>query len=190
MAAKKKSGDIGHAGQNVIRIIIASYFIGVSCGLISGTDATPLAATVLEPAAAEFVGGAVIFILGYLVMTGFALRFAAMLLGIVLFWSSYMTHFSATTPVAIDGFWKDMVLIAALMLTYMSGGARDISKFAMIRRKPKVRRLNGKSAITPRRVNATAKTNVTRLPRPQVVAAQESPVANIFLEDGKNAAAS
>jgi len=190
MIAAKRSENLSQAGQNLIRVIIASYFIGVSIGLISGTDATPLAAMFLEPETAAFFGSATLFIFGYLVMTGIWLRFAALMLALVMFWSSYILNFSAADGSGIGNFWRDMTLIGALMLTYVRTGRGDIRKLAMIRRKPKIRRFNSATKITPRRVVVPAPSNVTRLPRSQdrnILPVSKAEIQNIFAEEDSRA---
>lgn len=186
MNAAKRSDNLSQAGQNLIRVIIASYFIGVSIGLINGTDATPLAAMFLEPELAALIGSATIFIFGYLVMTGIWLRFAALMLALIMFWSSYISNFSATDVDGIGNFWRDMTLIGALMLTYVRTGRGDVRKRAMIRRKPKVRQFNSATKITPRRVAVSVASNVTRLPRSKVRDVRpvsKAEIANIFAEE-------
>ena len=185
MKTANQTENLSRAGQNLIRVIIASYFIGVSLGLISGTDATPLAAMFLEPETATLVGSATIFIFGYLVMTGIWLRFAAMMLALIMFWSSYMANIVGTSATGVGAFWLDMTLIGALMLTYVRTNDRDSAGTAMIRRKSKVRRLGAHSIITPRRVAALGSTNVTRLPTVESRQVNKEEIQNIFAEESK-----
>ncbi len=190
-AAKKTNENLSQTGQNLIRILIASYFIAVSVGMISGTDATPLAATFLPPVQAQFVGSATIFILGYMVMTGIWLRPAALILGLIMFWSSYIANFGASSTAVIGDFWRDLTLVGALMLTYVKSAPRATQRRAMIRWTPRVRRIQTKTMVAPRRVVSKAKpSNVVRLR-----SAPRAPVAtktteNIFRDALEDAAAS
>lgn len=190
MKAAKSPATMGQSGQNLIRVIIASYFIGVSVGLIKGTDATPLAAMFLDPGLAAFVGSASIFLLGYLVMTGIWLRFAALMLGLVIFWSSYITNLAVPGAEGVGDFWRDMTLIGALMLTYMRNSGRTTASFAMIRRKPNVRRLGAHTKIKPRRVATSGNSNVTRLPAASRQPVQRAEIENIFFEEERKGFAS
>jgi hypothetical protein len=61
---------------------------------------------------------ATVFFLGYLVMTGHWLRGAALTLGLMTFWASYVTMLSLGVADELGGFWRDIALVAALMLTY------------------------------------------------------------------------
>ncbi len=155
-AGNKPQENLGQSGQNLIRVLIASYFMGVSIGLVSGTSATPLFSTVLPGEQADMAGKAVIFALAYLVMTGIWLRPAALLLGLVTFWSSYIVNFSAEGPISVGNFWRDLTLIGALMLTYVQSTPRSSARRMMIRRTPRARRILPGAPVVPRRVAATA----------------------------------
>jgi len=189
-AAKNPQDNLSQAGQNLIRVIIASYFIAVSIGLISGTDATPLAAMFLTGETAQFVGSSVIFILAYLVMTGIFLRAAAMVLGLIMFWSSYMLNIGSGNPMALGEFWRDLTLVAALMLTYVRTQPRASRGRAMIRWSPRARRVGTDTKIMPRRVSAKRPSNITRLPVSANKPEPKTETANIFLDEAKDVAAS
>lgn len=182
-ATKNSSENLSQNGQNLIRILIASYFIAVSIGLITGTDATPLAATFLPPEQAQFVGSSTFFILGYMVLTGIWLRPAALLLGLIVFWSSYIANFGAQGTAVVGDFWRDLTLVGALMLTYMKSAPRANQRRAMIRWTPRVRRIKPTETVAPRRVVSVAKpTNVVRLPSAARANIAPKKVENIFLD--------
>ncbi len=155
-AGNKPQENLGQSGQNLIRVLIASYFVGVSIGLVSGTSATPLFSMVMPGEQADLLGRAVIFALAYLVMTGLWLRPAALLLGLVTFWSSYIVNFSAEGPISVGNFWRDLTLIGALMLTYVQSTPRSTARRKMIRRTPRARRIVPGAAVVPRRVASPA----------------------------------
>ncbi len=190
-ATRKSSENLSQTGQNLIRVLIASYFIAVSVGMISGTDATPLVSSFLPPVQAQFAGSATMFILGYMVMTGIWLRPAALVLGLIIFWSSYITNFGAGNSAVIGDFWRDLTLVGALMLTYMKSAPRAAQRRAMIRWTPRVRRIPTTTKVAPRRVVSTAKpSNVVRLratPRKQQATKTTD---NIFRDDLEEAAVS
>lgn len=190
-ATKDSSENLSQTGQNLIRVLIASYFIAVSVGMISGTDATPLAATFLPPVQAQFVGSATLFILGYMVMTGIWLRPAALILGLIIFWSSYIVNFGTGATAVVGDFWRDLTLVGALMLTYMKSTPRAAQRRAMIRWTPRVRHIQTGTKVAPRRVVSSVKSsNVVRLcvaPRtPEAVKTSD----NIFRDALEEAAAS
>ncbi len=165
--ARQGRGQLGQTGHNLLRILVASYFIGVAAGLIEGTQAAALAAPFLPQPAAEALGAAVVFALAYMVMTGIWLRPAALLLGLVTFWSSYLQHFAAADAAAgIGAFWRDLTLIGALMLTYAGFGPRARRRSALFRRRLVARRLKASRAVQPRRVRPSSAHCRDPRPRP------------------------
>ena len=182
-AARTTKNHLNQAGQNLIRILIASYFIAVSIGLIAGTDATPLAAVVLSPEPASLIGRSALFILGYLVLTGIWLRPAAMLLGLLTFWSSYILHFGPASAAPLGDFWRDLALVGALMLTYSRPAVLSLRRNAPIVVAANSGGFQAGSAVQPRRVLAKKSSNVTRLPSPAERAATMARVENIFRDD-------
>lgn len=102
----------------MLRIIVASYFIAGAFGVVPGTDFSILTAQVMPAPFDEAVAMGIVFFLGYLVMAGHWLRGAALTLGLLTFWASYVTMFSLGVEAELGGFWRDIALVAALMLTY------------------------------------------------------------------------
>ncbi|MFV2037970.1 MAG: hypothetical protein ACC634_12170 [Hyphomicrobiales bacterium] len=154
---------LGQTGQNLIRVLIASYFIAVSIGLISGTTATVLMLALVPPGMAEASASVLVFVLSFLVLMGIWLRPAALLLGMIIFSASYIDNLLPGNPPAIADFWRDLALIGALMLTYVQTGARAQRGRAMIRWTPRVRRVSSAGAVAPRRVAAGPAAGVPRL---------------------------
>ncbi len=178
-------------GQNLVRILISSYFIAVALGLIEGTDGSVLMAVFLPPGLAEFAGSALVFALAYLVLMGVWMRPAALLLGLVLFWSSYIINFGPQGPMEVGDFWRDLALVGALMMTY-NGSPRARRHSAILRRRPKVRRIRPGDPVLPRRVAATRPQAEARtsLPGPgPATTADEAVRANIFRNEDQPAAA-
>ena len=183
MAAKVSPNHIGQAGQNLLRILIASYFIAVAIGLIAGTDATPLASVYLAPEPAALLGRSAFFILGYLVMTGIWLRPAAMLLGIIMFWSSYILHFGPGATGPLGDFWRDLALVGALMLTYARLSPRGLRRSSMIRWTRNPQPADLQQPVAPKRVAVLLPSNVTRLQTSAERAAGQKQTENIFRND-------
>ena len=141
--------QLNQSGQNLVRIVIASYFLAVSLGLIPGTVAWPLTAPFLPEPYADLAGKAVIFTTAYLVLVGAWLRVSALLLATVLFWSSYIQNIGSDN---LEGFWRDLALIGALILTYTQTLPRANSRRSALHWKPRARRIAPAQTVAPRRV--------------------------------------
>lgn len=127
--------------QNLLRIVIASYFLAVALNLIPGTSLTILASQVLPAHVAEPLSAMVVFALAFLVMIGLYMRPAALVLGLMTLFASYLQMIELGVLDELGTFWRDLVLISALMLTYAENAPRDYRMRSAIRRK-----------VTPRRV--------------------------------------
>ena len=127
--------------QNLLRIVIASYFLAVALNLIAGTSLTSLASQVLPAHVAEPLSAMVVFALAFLVMIGLYMRPAALVLGLMTLFASYLQMIELSVLDELGTFWRDLVLISALMLTYAENAPRDYRMRSAIRRK-----------VTPRRV--------------------------------------
>ncbi|TBX27221.1 DoxX family protein [Nioella sediminis] len=141
--------------QNLLRIVIASYFLAVGLNLIPGTNLTILAAQVLPSHVAEPLAAMMVFALAFLVMIGLYMRPAALVLGLMTLFASYLQMIELGVADELGTFWRDLVLIAALMLTYAENAPRDHRMRSAIRRK-----------VTPRRV---APVDHPHRPRPAAV---------------------
>lgn len=165
----RRESQLGQTGQNLVRIVIASYFLGVSIGLIPGTTAEPLTSTFLPAPYAEWAGKTIIFATAYLVLIGTFLRLSALFLAVVLFWSSYI----ANGLTHVEAFWRDLALIGALILTYTQTLPRAERRRGLVRRKATVRRVDPTQPILPRRVRALsheARRPVLTQPEPMAAA--------------------
>lgn len=150
------SGDravLGPNAQNLLRIIIASYFIAGAVGVIPATDLLALTGQVLPAPAAGIVSSVATFVLAYLVMIGVWLRPAALLLGMLTFWASYIRLMQVGIDAGLGTFWRDLALIAALMLTYAIPDREAIRSHSILRgrrpRRIRPRRLPAKQEINP-----------------------------------------
>jgi hypothetical protein len=101
----------------ILRILVSSYFAAGAFGVIPGTDFTILTWR-CAGAVDSAVAMGLVFFLGYLIMAGHWLRGAALTLGVLTFWSSYVAMFRLGVETELGVFWRDVALIAALMLTY------------------------------------------------------------------------
>ena len=80
-----------------------------------------------------------------MVMIGLFMRPAALVLGLMTFFASYLQTIELGVVDELGTFWRDLVLIAALMLTYAENAPRDQQMRSAIRHK-----------VMPRRVDAAA----------------------------------
>jgi uncharacterized membrane protein YphA (DoxX/SURF4 family) len=137
---KSDSVVLSTAAQNVLRILIASYFIAAALQLIPGTDLTPLTSQIVPAPYASILAAVVVFGLAYLVMIGVWMRGAALLLGLMTFFASYLKMLELGMEQELGSFWRDLALIAALILTYAENapqnrlGRRAIRRHVMPRR--------------------------------------------------------
>ena len=142
------------SGLNMLRTVVASYFIALSLGLIQSTDVTALPALVMAHNQANFLANTAIFILAYLVLMGVWLRPAALLLaGYFLVSSGYAVTASQSAE-AMSNFWRDLALIAGLMMTYLQTGLRERKTRAVIRKIRTPRKIRPGDRIQPRRVDS------------------------------------
>lgn len=136
--------------QNLLRIVIASYFLAVALNLIPGTSLTVLVAQVLPVHIAEPLSAMIVFALAFMVMIGLFMRPAALVLGLMTFFASYLHMIELGVQDELGSFWHDLVLIAALMLTYLENAPRDQRMRSAIRRKVIPRRVEPSQPLRPR----------------------------------------
>ncbi len=116
------------SGHFFVRLLIASYFMALAGGLIPGSDISALLRPFMPDLYASLIIGVVVMALALGVVLGFHRRAAALLLAIILFWSSYVTLLSVGDEQAVGAFWRDLALIGALLLTYADGTAANTEK--------------------------------------------------------------
>lgn len=116
--SKTQDVRITPAAHSWLRILIASYFIAAALGLINGTDFTALFAFIAPTETASVIAVGCVFSLAYLVMIGCLTRVAALLLGLITLFSSFVSFFAPDAAGTLAHFWRDLALVAALLLTY------------------------------------------------------------------------
>ncbi len=189
------SHQLNQSGQNLVRILIASYFIAVSIGFIPGTIATPLTAWFLPAAEADLAARVMVFVTAYLVLVGVWLRLSALVLANLLFWSSYIGNATAGN---VEAFWRDIALIGALILTYTQTLPRAARHRAALHWTPRVRKLQPSRAaeapVMPRRIVTAPRNEAPHMDAPcpdnSKMMSQSGPGENIFREDYELALAS
>jgi uncharacterized membrane protein YphA (DoxX/SURF4 family) len=151
-------------GQNLLRILIASYFLAVALQIIPGTDLTIMTNMIAPAQTSEALAAMIVFGLSYLVMIGVWMRGAALLLGVMTFYASYLTMIELGLEDKLGSFWRDLALIAALMLTYSENEPRGHRLKTLVRKR-----------IIPRRVMPSGLANVAYA-APQPVTSNASSV--------------
>ena len=138
------NNDMGLAGLNLLRVLISSYFIAVALSLVKGTDLTALAVLLLPGNLGIFAANTMVFILAYLVLMGMWLRPAVLLLATYVLASSIYATTLTTSPEIMSDLWRDITLIAGLMMSYINSSFRN--------RRGTPGRDDDNDHITPRRV--------------------------------------
>ncbi|MEM9317547.1 MAG: DoxX family protein [Pseudomonadota bacterium] len=141
----------GRNGHTLLRMLIGSYFIAVALGLIPGTDFTILFQTVTGLREAVMLSSLLIFALSYMVIIGLQTRVAALLLSLITFLSAFVSFTGSGGDLA--DFWRDLALIAALMLTYSAAPVETISLRTKRRLRP--RKSGAPDAPSPRATDQT-----------------------------------
>jgi uncharacterized membrane protein YphA (DoxX/SURF4 family) len=114
----RQAVTLSEAAQTTMRMLIASYFIAAATGSIPGADTGALFAFLLPAPLDHIMGSSLVFLLATMVMIGARTRPAALLLGLITFYASYVELMHIGVAHVLGQFWRDMALIAALMLTY------------------------------------------------------------------------
>lgn len=103
--------------QDTSRVMIACYVLARSLGLAGESPADRLVPSLQLPGTyAEAVAQAVLVVLGLALMLGVQVRLSALLLGLHLFWTSFVLSMLSGEAPQIDAFWRDLTLTAALAL--------------------------------------------------------------------------
>jgi hypothetical protein len=115
---KFRQFNIGDAAQVSVRMLIASYFMATAIGSIPGADTGALLSPLMSETLGRVVAGSIVFTLATLVLIGKQTRMAALILGLLTFYASYLQMVQIGIDHVLGAFWRDMALVAALMLTY------------------------------------------------------------------------
>ena len=96
------------------RLLVISYFLAVSLGLIKGTGLLEFMRPLLPEEFAGPLMRGLVLTLSVLILTGIARRPAALILSLVVFFSSYTALYAGGD---IGAFWRDLALVGAPMMT-------------------------------------------------------------------------
>ncbi len=122
-AAKKKNMKaLVHASA---RVLIASYFVARSIGLIiDPASMGQFLAVSNVPDYLLWPNAGFEFLAALAIMLGFQTRLAAALLALYVFWSSFILNYVPGDPVAIGIFWRDLAMIGGLLMLCSHGRGR------------------------------------------------------------------
>ncbi len=106
------------SGHMAVRVLVALYTVASATGLITGTNLSLLLTPLMPEIAAQTVMTALVTALCTFMLLGVKRRAMALLLAIVFLWSSYFAILGPNAEIFGGSHWRDMMLIAALLLIY------------------------------------------------------------------------
>lgn len=175
---------LSQAAQCVLRILIASYFLAVAVHIIPGTDLSLLFAGVLPPPYGEAAATGLVFLLAFMVMVASHTRVAALILALMTFYASYLAMVELGVAEELGSFWRDLALIAALLLTYSDAAPSATVRRRSFRRHVAPRRI---APILERVAAARAEPKPVapfprRVSRPRATPEPEPEIDNLFAD--------
>ena len=148
---KPRKSAQSRTAQALIRICIAAYFLAGAVGLLEGANLAPLFEGLLPAPYAAHAATAAAVVLSALILFDRSLWPAALLMGTGLFWASYLEMQARGVADSLAPFWRDLALIAALMLSYAKAGDHA-SLLAKVMRRSRPRPVAFGEKVTPRRI--------------------------------------
>ncbi|MEO0467903.1 MAG: hypothetical protein AAF216_15295 [Pseudomonadota bacterium] len=100
--------------RGMMRLLVISYFVALALGWIGDTQMIDFMIPILPDEMAMMLMRGLILLLSALVLVGIGRRHAALVLALVVFFSSYTTLYAGGD---IGNFWRDLALIGALLMT-------------------------------------------------------------------------
>ncbi|MEM9426126.1 MAG: hypothetical protein AAGA06_05440 [Pseudomonadota bacterium] len=100
--------------RGIMRLLVISYFVASALGWIAGSAMVDFMIPVLPDDIATMLMRGLILVLSVLVLVGIGRRHAALVLALVVFFSSYTNLYAGGD---IGNFWRDLALIGALLMT-------------------------------------------------------------------------
>ncbi|WP_139274527.1 hypothetical protein [Roseovarius azorensis] len=188
----RRNETTNQVARNLIRVVTGSYFMALALDLVTGLDKAVLFAAFLDPRTADIAGSTILLCLSATFMIGYHLRLSALSLALFIFASSLAQHMVHVEPGAVSAFWRDITLICAIMLSYMTLSPHEIRSASMLGSRARRSALVQKP-VKPRRITPTAShkrpvqleirralKTVETAPRQPRVAEDEREVLNIF----------
>ncbi|SLN43597.1 hypothetical protein ROG8370_01847 [Roseovarius gaetbuli] len=152
----KPGFSIDQAGLNLIRIVIGSYFMALSIGLVAGLDPAAIFTPLMPTLLADILGGTVMFMLSACFMAGIQLRLVALSLAIFVFSNSLTQNMLHVVPGSVSAFWRDLTLTCAVLLTYSSLSRTALRRASVLAHRARLRHAR-ETASNPRRITLPAR---------------------------------
>jgi len=151
--APSRTNSAGKTFLSLTRILIASYFLANATGLVFDPSSRTFFDGLLPADQAALATTIYLFGTAFLIMVGYAVRFAALLLAVFVFWSGYVQFETAVSASALTDFWRDMAMLGMLLMiaVVQPGGSRAFDLWP--------------DAIKPKRIGAKS-AHVTKRPAP------------------------
>lgn len=179
---------VDHTGLNLIRLIIGSYFMAISLGLIQGVDHRAIFAPTLGLQVGDLIGTTTLFAISAAFMSGLYLRGTSLLLALFVLASSIIENFIPFQPQNISAFWRDLTLMCGALLSYYSLQPTDMQRASLVGRRYISGVVKTSEQVTPRRVvtsdaakartadqNRKRRHGTGELPQPTTLADQSPP---------------
>ena len=110
------STQVSRTVLSTVRILIASYFLATATGLVLEPSNRTLFGSVMLAQHANIAATIYLFVTAFAIMVGKAVRPAALLLAIYIFWSGFLHYDFSDSADALSKFWRDMALLGAILL--------------------------------------------------------------------------
>ncbi len=161
----QKTEAVSRTVLSVVRILIASYFLAMATGLIFEPASRTFLDAVLPAEQAQFASTTYLFLTAFWIMVGRAVRPAALLLAVYIFWSGFLHYDISSNSLELSAYWRDMALMGAVLLIAVTepGGRTRMS----VRKKQ----------VAPRRIRQDAVINSARPPRDEAQKARDAILA-------------
>lgn len=108
--------------RGIMRLLVLSYFIAGSLGWLGSTALMQFMLPVLPAEAAIRLMQGLILGLSLLILVGVGRKHAALILALIVFFSSYTALYAGGD---IGAFWRDLALIGALLMTADFNAPKD-----------------------------------------------------------------
>ncbi|MEO9826265.1 MAG: hypothetical protein ABJF50_17830 [Paracoccaceae bacterium] len=119
--AAAKSRDLIEA-STITRLLVVSFFVALSLGLIEGADIKLLATPFLPENIALLIMRALVLVLCVMILVGYFRKPAALILALIVFWPAYISLFAGGD---VSAFWRDLALIGGLIMSASNGEKAD-----------------------------------------------------------------
>jgi hypothetical protein len=153
MPRDRSTPQLGKNGLALIRLVISSYFIAISLGIISGVNAGIVFELWFPPNEAHFIGASIMAGCSLFIFAGMFLRLSCLYLAVLVLSSTIAENILAGGLHNLDGLWRDVVMACVLILIYGSMSRHAMRRMALVRPTQKVRSAAPGGRITPRRVS-------------------------------------